>query len=89
MRTMRVSRSTTAAAVAEDVERVVGLDPDPGALEDLERAEVDVVELSLREHVQAEPARAGPPGVQVSLHWSTSADRRCVTAGETTGEAEG
>ena len=62
-----------AAAVAVDVERVVGLDPHPRALEHLERAEMDVVELGLREHAQAEPARAGPPGVQVSLHWSTSA----------------
>ena len=68
-----------AAAVAEDVQCVVGLDPDPRALEDLERGEMDVVELSLREHVQAEPPRAGPPGVQVSLHWSTSL-RRCARA---------
>ena len=58
------------------------------ALKDLEQAEMDVVELSLREHVQAESPRAGPPGVQVSLHWSTPAGRRCVAAGETTVEAE-
>ena len=37
-----------AASVAEDVERVVGLHPDAGALEDLEGAEVDVVEAQPR-----------------------------------------
>ena len=58
-----------AAAVGEDVERVVGLDPHAGALEDLERAEVDVVQLGLGEHVEAEPAGPGAPGVQVAFHW--------------------
>ena len=65
-----------AATVAEDVECVVGLYPDAGALEDLQGAEMDVVELGFREHRQAEAPRPGPPGVQVPLHWGTSAGWR-------------
>ena len=68
MRTMRVSRSTRAAAVLEDVARVVRLDEHAGALEHLERREMDVVELGLGEHVDAQPAAARAAGVQVPLH---------------------
>ena len=56
MRTIRVSRSTTQPPSLKMCERIVRLDPHPRALEHLERAEMDVVELGLREHGQAEPA---------------------------------
>ena len=71
-----------AAAVGVDVERVVGLDPDAGPLEHLERPEMDVVELGLREHLEAEPARAGPPGMQVALHSSTSVAKSLCRCGD-------
>ena len=68
MRTMRVSESTRAAAVPEDVARVVGLDEHARALEHLERGEMDVLELGFGEHVDAQPAAARAAGVQVPLH---------------------
>ena len=57
-----------AAAVGEDVERLVVLDPHPGALEHLEGREVDVVELCLGEDVEAEATPPRVAGVQVALH---------------------
>ena len=61
-----------AAAVGEDVERLVGLDEHAGALEHLESGEMDVVELGFGEHVEAQAAAARPPGVQVAFHADTS-----------------
>jgi hypothetical protein len=57
-----------AAAVLEDVERLVVLDEDAGALEDLERREMDLVELGFREDVDAQAAAAVAAGVQVAFH---------------------
>ena len=47
-----------AAAVAEDVERLVQLHPDAGALEDDERAAVDHADLVVAEHGEADAAAA-------------------------------
>ena len=44
---MRGLAVDAAAAVGEDVERLVGLHEHAGALEHLERGQVDVVELAL------------------------------------------
>ncbi len=61
-----------AAAVGEDVERLVGLDEHPGALEHLEAGEMDVAELGLGEDVEAQAAAARSPGEQVAFHAETS-----------------
>ena len=52
MRTMCVVAVDDAAAVAVDVERLVELHPHAGALEHLERREVDVLDLVVGEHLQ-------------------------------------
>ena len=61
-----------AAAVLEDVPRLVVLDEDAGALEDLERGEVDVVELGVGEDVEAQSAASRAAGVQVAFHTCSS-----------------
>ena len=61
-----------AAAVGEDVQRLVGLDEHAGALEHLERGEVDVVELRLGEDAETQAAAARTPGMQVAFHAFTS-----------------
>ena len=70
-----------AAAVGEDVERLVGLDKDAGALEHLERGEMDVVELGVVEDVQAEAAAARPAGEEVTFHAGTSGRVTVAPAG--------
>ena len=57
-----------AAAVAEDVERLVVLDEDAGVLEHLERREMDVVDLVGREDVEREAPAALPARVQTPFH---------------------
>ena len=57
-----------AAAVGEDVEGLVVFDEHAGALEHLERGQVDVVDLVGREDVQRKAAAARSPGMLGSLH---------------------
>jgi hypothetical protein len=57
-----------AAAVLEDVQRLIVLHEDAGALQHLQRGEMDVVELGLREHVDAEPAAAQAACLQIAFH---------------------
>jgi hypothetical protein len=61
-----------AAAVPVDVDGLIVLDEHPGALEHLEGGEMDVVDLRLGEHVEAEAAAARAAGEQVPLHTRTS-----------------
>ena len=56
-----------AAAVGEHVERLVELDPHAGALQHLERREVDVVDLVGREDRQAQAAVAPAAGLRLRV----------------------
>ena len=89
MRTMRVSRSTRQPPSLRMSSASSASTQTPVRSSDLSEAEVDVVELSLREQVQAEPPELGRPACRFRFTRSTSADRRCVTAGEAAGGAKG
>jgi len=67
-----------AAAVAEEVEGLVGLDEDPSAVEHLEGGEMDVVHLGLREDAEAQATAARMAREQVPLHVATPRGRAAV-----------
>ncbi len=58
-----------AAAVGHDVEGLVALDEHAGALEHLEGAAVQVVDVGVAEDLEAQAGAAPHPGLEVAFHW--------------------
>ena len=68
-----------AAAVGEDVERLVALDEHAGALEHLECGAVDVVEVRVGEDLKAQGGVAPHPRLQIAFHRLSSIPRSLLT----------